>query len=68
MALDPAIPSPGASAIPSAFAPSVARTARRDAAALTQSHQCTANEFSQYISVIHSRVSKGEFHQRGIHQ
>jgi hypothetical protein len=65
LALEPAIPAPGASAIPAAFTPSVARTARRDAAALTQSHPCTADEFSRYISVIHSRVSKGRFINAG---
>jgi hypothetical protein len=65
MALDPAIPSPGASAIRSAFASIVARTARRDAAALTQSLQCMANESSRNISVIHSRASKGGFLNEG---
>jgi hypothetical protein len=65
MALDPAIPSPGASAIPFAFAPIVAWTARWDAAALTQSHHCTANESSRYISVTHSRASKGGFLNEG---
>jgi hypothetical protein len=65
LALEPAIPAPGASAIPAAFTPSVARAARRDAPALTQSHPCTADEFSRYISVIHSRVSKDTVHQFG---